>query len=98
MIATGSMVSSLRSSTRKYQITPLIKMESVTRSAVESKNAPRMDVGPPALATGPSSRSGTAATISITKPANSRPLPTSPADTAAAATPAIVSELAVRPT
>ena len=48
----------------RYQATPNMTTASATRSVTESKNAPRTEAVPAALATGPSSRSCRPVTIS----------------------------------
>ena len=63
---------------------------SVTRSATESKKAPRGDAVPEALATAPSSRSGRAERPSRTMPRKSRPVPMATADATAMTRPAAV--------
>ena len=47
----------------------------MTRSAVESKNAPRIDADCEAFATAPSKRSGSADAVSRKNPSNVCPLP-----------------------
>ena len=75
----------------RYHATPPRMRLSVTRSATESKNAPRVDSVPEAFATAPSSRSGRAAAASSTTPTPSQPAPM-----VAAAAPASTSPAAVR--
>ena len=58
----------------RYQATAMSMSVSVTRSATESKNAPRTLARPDALATAPSSRSGTAEAINRPRPKPNRPV------------------------
>ena len=85
------------SMTARCQAMPPSNKPSATRSATESKNAPRGDAVPDAFATAPSSRSGTAASASSTAPRKSRPLPMATAVPAAMTTPVAVRWSAVMP-
>ena len=69
----------------------------MTRSDTESKNAPRGPAVPEALATAPSSRSGSAHSTSRSRPARSAPLPMATAAPPASTTPVAVRWSAVMP-
>src|SRR5687768_3910706 len=81
----------------RCQATPPSSRASVTRSATESKKAPRGDAVPDALATAPSSRSGSAARTSRQNPTNRWPVPTAAAVPAAMTRPRPVRWSAVMP-
>src|SRR6056297_1533663 len=63
------------SSLAKYQAIPPSRSQSVMRSTVESKNAPRWLAVSDALASAPSSRSGNAARITRSRPRRNWPAP-----------------------
>src|SRR5579864_728696 len=70
--------------------TPPSTSESTTRSLTESKNAPRTDAVPVALATAPSSRAGTAARIRTNNPISRWPRAMTTAQAAASTRPSAV--------
>src|SRR5688500_12487476 len=81
----------------RNQATPPSRRASERRSETESKNAPRGDAVPDALATAPSSRSGTAQSTSSRSPRSRAPAPIATAALAAMSTPMPVRWSAVRP-
>src|SRR5918998_3773666 len=81
----------------RYQATPPRTRVSLTRSTTESKNAPRGDAVPDALATAPSSTSGTAEAARRHQPTKSQPRPTATAQAADRTRPRTVSWSAVMP-
>src|SRR5258706_1918299 len=82
----------------RYHATPPNSSASVTRSATESKNAPRGPAVPAALANAPSRRSGTAASNTSTNPSRVAPEPIATAATPALIRPTPVRTSAVSPT
>src|SRR5674476_1145651 len=87
-----------RVSDARYQATPPRISASDTRSVTESKNAPRVDEVPDALATGPSSRSWRPVRISRRMARWRCPVATATAVAAADTNPVAVSMSAVMPT
>jgi hypothetical protein len=81
----------------RYQATPPSNSASLMRSITESKNAPRGEAVPEALATAPSSTSGTAVRTKRIRPARSHPLAIVNAAAVAMARPVSVRWLAVIP-
>src|SRR5690606_9053167 len=81
----------------RYQATPPSRRASLTRSTVESKNAPRGEAVPDALATAPSSTSGRAVSTSSSRPARSAPLAIAIEAPTAMTRPVVVRWLAVMP-
>jgi hypothetical protein len=81
----------------RYQAMPPSSSASLIRSMTESKNAPRGEAVPDALATAPSSTSGTAVSTRSSRPARSEPLAMATAAATAMARPVTVRWLAVMP-
>src|SRR3954463_2354675 len=81
----------------RYQASPPRTSVSLTRSTTESKKAPRGDEVPEALATAPSSTSGTAEAASRHQPTKSHPSATAKAQAADRTRPRTVSWSALIP-
>ena len=97
MMAKGSIAMWALSVDARYQATPPRRSASVTRSITESKNAPRWLAWFEALASAPSSRSGSAASTTSSSPARRAPIPMAMAAATPRSSPRMVRWSGLRP-